>query len=57
LASKPILIKRYALSRLYDPASRRYVTIEELRERRRSGVAFKVIDAETGADVTLELLP
>ena len=57
MASKPILIKRYALSRLYDPASRRYVTIEELRERRRSGVAFKVNDAETGADVTLELLP
>jgi polyhydroxyalkanoate synthesis regulator protein len=39
-----------------DPAGRRYVAIEELRQWRRDGVAFKVIDAETGAEVTRALL-
>ena len=56
MTSAPILIKRYARARLYDPAGRRYLTIEELRRWRRSGVAFTVIDVETGADVTRVLL-
>ena len=51
-----ILVKRYARSRLYDTAGRRYVTIEDLQEWRRKGVAFVVEDAETGRDVTRELL-
>jgi len=55
MTSAPILIKRYARARLYDPAGRRYLTIEELRRWRRNGVAF-VIDVETGADVTRVLL-
>jgi PHB/PHA accumulation regulator DNA-binding domain len=32
MASPPILVKRYARSRLYDTARGRYVTIDELRQ-------------------------
>jgi polyhydroxyalkanoate synthesis regulator protein len=52
MATTRILIKRYARSRLYDTANRRYVTLDELREWRRLRVAFVVIDVETDADVT-----
>lgn len=41
---------------LYDTAEGRYVSVEELREWRRDGIAFTVEDAETGEDVTLALL-
>ena len=56
MTNAPVLIKRYARSRLYDPARLRYVTVEELPEWRRNCVAFVVIDVETGADVTRVLL-
>jgi polyhydroxyalkanoate synthesis regulator protein len=56
MASYRILIKRYAGSRLYDPAKGRYVSVEELRRWRRQGVSFIVRDVETGADVTRVLL-
>jgi polyhydroxyalkanoate synthesis regulator protein len=52
----PILVKRYARSRLYDTAEGRYVTVDELRQWRRDGLAFWVEDDETGDDVTLVLL-
>jgi polyhydroxyalkanoate synthesis regulator protein len=52
----PILIKRYARSRLYDTVKGRYVTVDELRQWQRDGVAFIVRDVETGADVTRVLL-
>ena len=49
IVGMPILVKRYARSRLYDTAGRRYVTIEDLRTWRLKRVAFIVEDAETGA--------
>lgn len=52
----PILVKRFGRSRLYDTAEGRYVTVDELRQRQRDGIAFWVQDAETGADVTRVLL-
>jgi polyhydroxyalkanoate synthesis regulator protein len=52
MASAPVLIKRYARSRLYDAARGRYVTLAELRLWRRKHVAFIVQDAGTGEDVT-----
>jgi len=52
----PILVKRYARSRLYDPANRRYVSLEQLRAWAANGIAFVVKDTETGADVTRVLL-
>jgi polyhydroxyalkanoate synthesis regulator protein len=56
MATAPILIKRYARSRLYDTTKARYVTVEELRQWRDDGVAFVVKDVETGEDVTRVLL-
>ena len=52
----PILIKRYARSRLYDTVNGRYVTVDELRQWRRDGLAFIVRDVERGADITRVLL-
>jgi polyhydroxyalkanoate synthesis regulator protein len=53
---EPILVKRYAGARLYDTSIARYVTIEELRERRERGIAFEVREAETGENVTRVVL-
>ena len=55
-ASKFILVKRYARSRLYDPANQRYVTVSQLQEWAAKGLPFVVLDSETGADVTQVLL-
>jgi polyhydroxyalkanoate synthesis regulator protein len=56
MVARPILIKRYVRSRLYDPGSGRYVSIKQLRGWQRQGVPFVVIDVETGTDVTRVLL-
>jgi polyhydroxyalkanoate synthesis regulator protein len=50
--SKPVLVKRHARSRLYDSEKQRYISIEQLRGWAAEGLAFVVLDAETGADVT-----
>jgi polyhydroxyalkanoate synthesis regulator protein len=53
---KPILVKRYAGSRLYDTVRARYVSVDDLRSWRARGVDFEVRDAETGEDVTRALM-
>ncbi len=55
-AAMPVLVKRYGGGRLYDTAQLRYVSVAQLRGWVAAGVAFAVIDAETGADVTRVLL-
>jgi polyhydroxyalkanoate synthesis regulator protein len=55
-AQAPILVKRYARSRLYDTMAARYLTVATLRRWQATGVAFVVVDAETGGDVTRVLL-
>jgi polyhydroxyalkanoate synthesis regulator protein len=57
-ATKPpsILVKRYAGSRLYDTTNARYDAQDQRRHWAAAGVAFAVIDAATGADVTRVLL-
>jgi polyhydroxyalkanoate synthesis regulator protein len=52
----PKLVKRYARSRQYDTQAARYVIIADPRSWAVSGVAFLVIDAETGDDITRVLL-
>jgi polyhydroxyalkanoate synthesis regulator protein len=52
----PILIRRYARSRLYDTVAGRYVTVEDLRQWQKDNVAFEVRDGETGDDITRVLL-
>lgn len=54
--SRSILVKRYAGSRLYDTTNGRYVALDQLRRWTADSVAFAVIDAATGADVTRVLL-
>jgi polyhydroxyalkanoate synthesis regulator protein len=55
-APGPIVVKRYARSRLYDTANCCYLSMEQLRGWAAKGVAFAVIDTETGADITRVLL-
>lgn len=50
------VIKRYACSRLYDPQTACYRTVEELRRLVARGVHIVVVDTETGDDVTKVLL-
>jgi polyhydroxyalkanoate synthesis regulator protein len=54
--AEPILVKRYANSRLYDAPNGRYVSIEQLRGWAAESVSFDVIDQETGADIRRVLL-
>ena len=54
--TQPILVKRYARCRLYDTRNRCYVSVEQLRGWAARGVAFSVVDTETGSDVTKVLL-
>ena len=53
---QPVVVKRYARSRLYDITNQNYVTVEQLRRWAANGIAFSVIDTETGEDVTSVLL-
>jgi polyhydroxyalkanoate synthesis regulator protein len=52
----PILVRRYARSRLHDTAAKRYLTIDDLRQWCKEGISFQVHDSETGEDITRVLL-
>jgi len=52
----PIIIKRYARSRLYEPGRGRYVSMDTLRAWKAKAIAFIVVDTETGEDITRVLL-
>jgi polyhydroxyalkanoate synthesis repressor PhaR len=47
-----MLVKKYGNRRLYDTEDSRYVTLEELAEKVRTGSDVRVIDAKTGEDLT-----
>ena len=55
-ANQPVLVKRYARSRLYDTRNQCYVSIDQVRGWAAKGVVFSIVDAETGSDVTRVLL-
>src|SRR5512139_1974753 len=46
------LIKRYANRKLYDTESKRYITLEGIAEMVRQQQDVKVVDHETGEDIT-----
>jgi len=50
------LIKRYDNRKLYDPAARRYVTIQDLGRMVASGEDVRVVDQATGDDLTAAVL-
>lgn len=52
-AAAPVrLIRRYANRKLYDPASRRYVTLEDLAAAVAAGEELQVLDQASGEDLT-----
>jgi polyhydroxyalkanoate synthesis repressor PhaR len=51
-----ILIKKYGNRRLYDTGDSRYITLEELATKIRMGADVRVVDAQTGDDLTQQTL-
>jgi polyhydroxyalkanoate synthesis repressor PhaR len=47
-----VLIKKYGNRRLYDTGDSRYVTLDELAAKIRAGSDLRVVDAQTGEDLT-----
>jgi polyhydroxyalkanoate synthesis repressor PhaR len=47
-----VLIKKYGNRRLYDTSDSRYVTLDELAAKIRSGSDLRIVDAQTGDDLT-----
>lgn len=47
-----VLIKKYGNRRLYDTGDSKYVTLEELAVKVRSGAELRVVDAQNGDDLT-----
>ena len=55
-SDEPIVIKKYANRRLYNTRSSSYITLDHLAKMTREEIAFKVVDAKTGADITHSIL-
>lgn len=51
-----LIVKKYSNRRLYDTDESRYITLEELADRVRSGTDARVVDAKTNADLTQQTL-
>ena len=47
-----VLIKKYGNRRLYDTGDSRYITLDELAAKVRGGTDVRVVDAQTGEDLT-----
>ncbi len=54
--AEQVVIKKYANRRLYNTATSRYVTLEQLSEMVKAGQNFAVYDAKTGEDITRSVL-
>ena len=50
------VIRRYDNRKLYDPAARRYVTVEDVAEMVSAGEDVKVVDQKSGEDLTNVIL-
>lgn len=48
----PAVIKKYGNRRLYDTEDSRYITLDELSDKLRSGRDVRVVDAKSGEDLT-----
>ena len=48
----PVVIKKYGNRRLYDTGESRYITLDELAAKIRSGADVRVVDAQTADDLT-----
>jgi len=52
----PVLIKRYAGTRLYQPDALRYLSLDDIERLVTNGVRIEVRDAATGHDITPKTL-
>ena len=50
------IIKKYPNRRLYDTEESRYITLASIRELVMQGVDFKVVDTNSGEDLTRSIL-
>ena len=48
----PVVIKKYGNRRLYDTGDSRYVTLDELALKIRSGIDIRIVDAQSNEDLT-----
>ncbi len=48
----PVIVKRYQNRKLYNTQTKKYVTLEEIGELIKEAQEIKVIENETGADIT-----
>jgi polyhydroxyalkanoate synthesis repressor PhaR len=48
----PVLIKKYGNRRLYDTAGSRYINLDDIARLIREGQEVKVLDAQSGKDLT-----
>lgn len=55
-ATGPRVVKKYGNRRLYDTSESRYVTLDELAVSVRGGADLRVIDAQSGGDITQTVL-
>jgi polyhydroxyalkanoate synthesis repressor PhaR len=56
MAREPHLIKKYANRKLYDTRASRYVTLNDIAELVRDGHDIRVVDRNTGSDLTQVIL-
>lgn len=56
MASKPLLIKRYASRRLYNTETSDYVTLEDIAGFIRDGREVQILDLKSGDDLTRQYL-
>ena len=54
--AEPRIIKKYPNRRLYDTELSKYVTLVDLRKLIHDEVAFKVVDSQSGNDITRSIL-
>lgn len=50
------IVKKYPNRRLYDTATSRYVTLEDIRQLVRDSVRFRIVDAKSDEDITRTIL-
>jgi polyhydroxyalkanoate synthesis repressor PhaR len=55
-AGTPLIVKRYAGTRLYDAVAGVYLSLDDLAQRVADDEDFVVTEAETGEDITRSVL-
>jgi polyhydroxyalkanoate synthesis repressor PhaR len=55
-AGTPLIVKRYAGQRLYDPGAGVYLTLADLAQKVEDDEDFIVTEAGTGEDITRSVL-